>query len=55
MAEVTWRSDQRLLLCEHPLVSVSPRRMEYKLIESKDCMEFMLVVLAIHTILISLM
>lgn len=23
MAEVTWRSDQRLLLCDHPRVSVS--------------------------------
>ena len=55
VAEVTRRSDQRLLLCDHPCVSVSPRRMEYKLMEREDCMEFTLIVLAIHTILISLM
>lgn len=55
MAEVTWRSDQRLLLYDHPLVSVSLHRIECKLIESKDYMEFMLIVLAIHIVLTGLM
>lgn len=55
VAEATRRSDQSLLLCDHPLVAVSPSRIEYKLIESRDYMQFMLTVLAIHEVLISLM